>query len=1092
MGKNRVDFGSLASSGTVSTATFESSNCYTYKRYRDIQGIDEISPVRRVYDYAEGNSYNFGIKGFSNYIGLDMSQTLLMIHTLCRNGLVSYNEITGRVLVKQKLEDYVKANARAKGFDYDALALESTARGTNARMSLDDYDLVVRGVEQFVVSDTHRVVVYPDSASGYQVHVGRNRALHFSGRVECNKFILQVTDADYDYGRHRFELPQVDRMEFYVPDFDNPDYEQLVRTPLAGLTGSLEVDKPDNHSGLKKNKEYPIFNSNENCYVYYDRKAIQGGQYRRTSFYYTIRPFSLPSLADFKVDSLQFGGVLTSAGIFPELDEPLKVQRDYFLGFRMQTPKGGLPAYGGRGTYHNELRLDAGGLHGPGHIDYLASHASSRNVLFLPDSALAVTDTFVVREGGSFPDVKGGRTAMHWLPYLDSMDVATPKGGRPLVLYRADATLDGHLALMPQGAMAGGDVRVREATLQSARFDLLQREMEARTSSFTLRSNTFASTAFEAHGVASRVDYDARRAELTMPGGPQRTELQLMQYEAWADRFGWDMDRHVLEIANSQRLEPEGLDAMDIRLRLPKLADMPGARFVSTDPKRRHLTHHATLGSYRYEQADLSCLGVYLLAVADAAIAPAGDSVHIVKGGEMRVLNGATLLCNRDSAFHLVGEAYLVVAASDSYTGKGYTSYPDEQEGSQRIYLSDISVVGGQTVGTGTVNADADFRLSDAFGFAGKVRMEAARRELYFDGGLRLLHDCMDRDQMGLLAYADYADPDHVHVVVPELPTDWKGKRISAAILLDKTTLAPTPAFLTVDRAADNELLAAHGVLTFLGARSQFMIGSEAKIADPEAVVEPFLALTTGSCALEGEGSMDLTLKRTQASFYTYGTATVGLRQGADDMLNTVYGFTFPLAADVVEAMRSALKDDLRLAPTAPRSNGPMRHALMHHLGAERGAKLYASYSEEGRLGSIPEAMRCMVLLDQVRWQHLTGFGWYADSKVGLVALDGKPMGLEVRFKAQITKRGNSQQMTLYLEAARDHWYFLRFYLGSQELTVYSSVGAFEDAIKALPAEKRRVDRDGLGTFRYHVGNSRTEVSGWLTTFSNSVYSDND
>ena len=1094
MGQDRLEFSNLASAGAVSSASFESSNCYTYKKYRDIQGIDEVSPVRRVYDYAESNTYNFGIKGFSNYIGLDMSQTLLMIHTLCRHGLVTYNEINGRVLVKQKLEDYVKANARAKGFDYDALSLESSSRGVNARLSLADNELLVRGVEQFVVSDSHQVVVHPDSASGYQVRVGRNRALHFSGKVECNKFILQVKDCDYSYEQHRFEMPTIERLEFYVPDFDNPDYEQLVRTPLSGLSGSLEVDKPNNHCGLKKNKQYPILTSRENCFVYYDRRTIQGGKYKRASFYYTIHPFALQSLADFKVDSLQFGGALTSAGIFPELKEPLKVQRDYFLGFTTKTPQGGLPAYGGKGVYHDELKLDGGGLHGRGHVDYISAHLSSRNVLFLPDSALAVTDTVVVREEQGMPKALGGRMAMNWIPYRDSLDIATPAQGRGLRMFRDEATLQGHLALMPQGAMAGGQFEVREATLTSNRFDLQPRQMETRVSSFVLHSNTFHNTAFEAEGVSSNVDYEARRAELTMPDGPQITHLQLMQYDAYADHFAWDMDKHTLDIDNSKRGSSEGLDAMDIRLRLPKAHDLPGVEFVSTDPKRDHLAYHSLLSSYHYEKADLRSRGVYLIMVADAAIAPAGDSLRISKGGEMQVLNGAQLLCDRQNAYHHITDAYLMIEGANNYSGKGYIHYPEgvDTAETQRIYLSDITCSNGTTTANGTIADEASFRLGSAFGFAGKVRMEAARKELYFDGGVRLLQDCIDRERVGLLAYADYTDPNQIHVTVPELPTDWRGKRISASILLDKSTLAPTPAFLTVDRATDNELLSAHGLLTYLNESMQYMIASADKVANPDATIEPYLALNTMSCTVEGEGEMDFTLKRTQANFYTYGTAKVGLRDNTEDMIHTVFGFGFPIDNSLVDAIREALKDDLRLVPSAPHSDAPMRHALMHHLGAEPGTKAYATFSEQGKLSSIPEPMRTMLLFSDVRWQHLEGVGLYCDTKCSLVAIDGKPLGLDVRLKGQINKRGNAQIMTLYVEAARDHWYFFRFDLMSQELTIYSSVGTFEDAVKALPAEKRRVERDGLGTFRYHIGQNRTEVSTWLTNFSKSIYTDID
>ena len=626
-------------------------------------------------------------------------------------------------------------------------------------------------------------------------------------------------------------------------------------------------------------------------------------------------------------------------------------------------------------------------------------------------------------------------------------------------------------------------------------FDLAPRVMDATVSDFTLRSTTFNNIAFSAKRVRSHVDYDARHADLTMPEGPQRTELQLMQYEAWADRFSWDMDRKVLDIANSQRGTSEGLDGMDIRLRLPKADDMPGARFVSTDPKRNGLSFNALLSTYRYNAADLTNTGVYLLSVADAAIAPDGDTLHIDKGGTMRPLNNSTLLCDRENAYHLVTDAYLVVEGADKYNGKGYINYPETSDAPehpespvQRIYLSDINVVNGITVGNGAINEATDFSLSEAFGFAGKVRLEGNKEQLWFDGGVRLRQTCMPREQMGLLAYQGYADPDSLNILVPELPTDWKGKRITASILFDKTTLQPTAAFLTNERAADNELLGAHGVLTWLPDSRQYMIASEEKIDDPEAVVEPYLALHLADCVVEGEGPMNLSLKRTQADFYAYGTARVGVVDNKDDRISTVFGFTFPIANDVVAVMTDALKDDLRLAPTAPAANGEMRHALMYHLGAERGAKAYAAYSNEGKLTSVPEAMRAMLLFDNVRWQYQPGFGVYCDGKVGLAAAGDKPLGLQVRLKGHISKRGNAQYMTLYVEAARDHWYFFRFDLMTQELTIYSSQGLFEDAIKAIPAEKRRVEKDGLGIFRYHVGNNRSDVTNWLTNFSRSVY----
>ena len=961
-----LEFSNLGA--TSGTATFESSNYYTFRKAREIQGIDEVSPVKRVYDYFGGYNYTFSAKEFSTHIGLDMGQTMLMIHGLTKHGLVSYNEMTGMVMVKEKLEDYMKALSKAKGADYDALSIESNAKNFNARMNLEDHLIEMRGVQQFVVSDSQRVVVYP---RGGRITMGENRSIHFNGRINAGRFIMFVSDCDFSYEQFSFEMPKVDSLFFYVPEFNNPDTDHMVMTPLYGLVGRLTVDQPDNHCGLKKNKEYPIFESRENSFVYYDKAEIRGGQYVKDRFYYTLHPFTLNSLVDFVTDSLQFNGMLTSGGIFPDITYPLSVQRDYYLGFQVNTPEAGYPAYGGKGNYRSRISLDHYGLQGSGSLDYLTSTARSKDFLFLLDSAMATTDTFTVREEQGFPDIKGGRTSLHWHPYADSMAVATLAKGRPLKMYHGDASFRGRVDLMPQGTHGAGTATVKEGTLVSDRFDMLAMEMNAEVSDFTLRSVKHNNIAFSA-------------------------------------------------LVNSTRATSEGMDAMDIRMRLQKRNDLPGVRFVSTDPKQDGLSYNALRSIYNYEQGNLSSKGVYIINVADAAIAPNADTLYVANGGTMRQLNGAQLVFNRDSAYHYVTSADVQVAGARSFTGKGFMDYRNDTEKTQRLFLDDISVDGrGVTVARGKISDSASFTISSAFGFAGKVRAEGDKRWLHFEGGVRLLQQCIPQQQMGLLAYSDYTDPEHVHISVPEEPTDWKGKRITASIIMDKNSLRPHAAFLTNEKVANNELLAAHGVLTYLGDRKQYMIGSEDKVSNPDGVVEPYLAMNTNDCSVEGEGLMDFSLKATQASFYVYGTTSVSIGESTqEDHLTTVFGMTFPLAQNVVDAMYGNLKDDLRLQASTGGTNAEMRHAMMYHLGADKGGGAYALYSATGKINDLPDEMRSTMLFDNIRWQYSPAVGLYYDGKVGLVAMGNKELGLEVRLKAQISKQGNSQIMRYYVEAS--------------------------------------------------------------------------
>ena len=578
-----------------------------------------------------------------------------------------------------------------------------------------------------------------------------------------------------------------------------------------------------------------------------------------------------------------------------------------------------------------------------------------------------------------------------------------------------------------------------------------------------------------------------------MPDGPARTELQLVKEAAYADLFEWNMDRKVLDIVNSTRATSEGMDVMDIRMRLQKRGDVPGVRFVSTDPAAKELSYNALRSTYNYEHGELSSQGVFILNVADAAIAPAADSVHVSKGGKMRPLSAAKLIFNRDSAWHYVTGADVLIASAESYTGKGYIDYRNDTKKAQRLYLDNIAVNGrGVTVASSTISDTASFSISSAFGFAGKVRAEGDHPLLYFDGGVRLLQPCIPMEQLGLLAYKDYTDPEHVHVIVPEEAADWHGRRIATSILLERHTLKMQPAFLTAAKVEGNELLSAHGVLTYLGDRKQYMIASETKISNPDIIVEPYVAMSTTDCNVEGEGLVNLTLRKSQASFYAYGTASVGIQDDKEDHLSTVFGMTFPLAKDVVESMYNNIKDDLRLSFAMGNTNPEMRHAMMYHLGADKGAGVYAMYSTTGKLSEIPAAMQSTMLFDHVRWQHNPAVGLYYDGKVTLVAMGDKPVGLEMRLKAQISKRGNTQIMTFYIEAAKDHWYFFKYDVAGQELTIYGSDGTWLDKIKSIPLDQRKVEKEGMGTFRYFVGNNSGEVPNWLQWFSRTVYNDND
>lgn len=1092
MNDDKLTFAMLGAAGDQSYSTFESSSYYSERKFREIQGIDQINPVIRVYRYMQmrGMTYDFFMDEFAQAIKMDIMQAKAMIHNLAKSGLVSYNEAQGKVYVNEKLVDYAKASAKSKDYDYDALTLESASKNNNAELDLSSNMLNVHGVEKFVLSDSQQVVIYPNQG---ELVVRKNRDINFNGRIHAGRFVFYATNATFLYDDFKLDLPQVDSMIFYVTKFNNPQEEHVVYTPLHNLVGHLQIDQSDNHSGLKKvDEQYPVFTSLNDCYVYYDRKDIHNGAYVRDRFYYTIHPFTVKNMVNFVTDSLSFNGVLTSAGIFPDIVEPLKVQPDYSLGFVRKTPRGGYDAYGGKGHFTNKLDLSYRGFRAQGQVDYLTSVIQSKTIYFMPDSMVAVSDTFYVKEQGVFPDIRNSRAMQRWYPYVDSMRVAQLKNGPRFKMYHDDALLAGHVVLKPVGAYASGAVTIGEGTLESVLFSLQPKEMNSNVTAFTLRSETHNNVAFYATDMKSHTDYVKRRADFVANADIGRTQLPLLQYAAYVDKFSWEIDKKELDLINSKSESSQGLEGLTLRERF-RHTEQPGALFVSTDPSKDSLNFHAVRSTYLYEDGQLTCRQVFLVNSADAVIAPGGDTLHIRQGGRIDLLKHSQILASRDNRYHLIYDADVILDGARKYSGKGYIDYVDEDNKKQKIYLTSVAPDSrGVSVGNGFVPDSANFTLNSAFGFAGNVRVEADKEFYFFDGGVRLLHNCTTGADLGLLAYSSYLDPKQILVSVPEIPTDWKGNRITASMLFNKTDLRPYAAFLTQERAADNELMGAHGYVTYDNSKHEYMIASDEKIRDPETVVDRYLTLNTQTCEMTAEGPVNFNVKQNHVGLFCYGLATLGGRKDGDLEINSILGFTFPIDDKVLGTMAQTIADDLRLSPSQP-GNEVTRRAMMYYMGAENGAEAYTNYVSTGFYDKMPKEFESTILIEGIEWTYDPVLGYRYDGVASLSMIGKKQLHLATRIKAQLHRRGNGVYLVLYIQVASDHWYYFNYEFNSQQMLIQSSVGEWVDMIKALPADKRHVSgKSDQGDYRYRITPSRTEVPNFLLRMGGNKADDDD
>lgn len=1076
MDKDQVEFCMVAQNNTQTFVTFESNRYYSERKSREVQGIDNVSPVVRVYRFMKQNGmkHDFHLLDFQRYIGMDESQTKLMIHTLTKAGMAAFDEGTNRVHIHDKLIGFYKAISKQEGHDYDALTLESDTKDINAVLDLTTLDLNVHGIEKFVVSDSQLVVVHP---YGGDIIVKRNRDILFSGHINVGRFEMNVTNASFYYNDFRFDLPQIDSLRFYVTNFSDPGKLRMVRTPLYSLVGDIQIDLPDNHCGLKKNKDYPIFNSVQPSYVYYDRPFIIGGVYDRSRFYYSLDPFVIKQLTDFQTDSLEFGGTLTSAGIFPDIVQPLKVQRDYSLGFINATPQGGYPAYGGKGTYHDTVALSYGGLRGKGQLDYLTSTIKTDKYLFMPDSMMAQSDTFFVRPEQDFPDIQNGSTLVRWYPYRDSMTVSQLMKGTRFTMYNRETLFAGRFTLQPKGAAATGTASLHDGTLRSQWFTLHTTTMYANVTEFSLRSARHDNIAFKANNMRSHIDYEEKTGQFIANDSLARTLLPAIGYAAWIDQYTWDWEHLFLALDNSKSMETGGMEVLPLRERAKRMDRMPGAHFESTDPKLHDIRFSAINSRYLYNDLELTNHNVFALPIADVLIAPAADTLHISKGGTMTMLKDAQILASAQNGNHLFYNCDVIVDHGKKYNAKGTIDYVALDDSRQPIAIKSITPnEKGQTVALGFVPDSAHFVLSPAFGFAGDVRVEAENPNYYFKGGVRLLHNCTPIDQLGLLAYADYLDPENIRVTVPQTPVDWKGHSINTGIRLAGENLKPTPAFLTKQQPG-TELLASSGLLYHDINAGTYTITSQRKLDDPDEV-DRYVTLHTDDCTIDGEGPITFGLTEGPASIYAYGQVHLDPNEDKNFSLNTVFGVKFPIDGGILNQMAQQIQDDLRPSPANP-DNDLLLHSLIFAMGADDGLSAYQDYLGTGAFGKLSHNLDNTLLFENVRWEYSPLRGYTANCVTGLSHVGKKQLHVNVRLKAQYFKKGTSEHLVLYIQVANDHWYYFHYDLRMQSLKISSSVGEWNDRILDLKKDKRKID-----SFTYSIANSRTEIQNFLGWFS--------
>ncbi|MFW5757383.1 MAG: hypothetical protein ACOCYO_01755, partial [Bacteroidota bacterium] len=678
MENSDIELRMIRSMSETGQAFFESHDFFSDVRYMKLQGISEVHPLIKIRNFADKfQSDTFPVIDYARHIGGNLASVQAQLLSLSYYGFLLYDHEKEEVVINDRLRHYIKAHVGKN--DFDVIKINSVA-SLNARINMNNFDLELFGVDQIPLSDIKNVVIHPFDE---KLIMKKNRDMYFKGRIQSGLFDFYGQEFFFDYSNFKIDLINTDSMSFRVKSFEKDRRGQhsleRVRTVLEGINGELLVDHPRNKSGQLPYPRYPIFNSNNESFVYYDRENIQEGVYDREDVFFKLIPFSIDSLDNATTENIAFDGVFVSTGIFPDFYDYLTVQKDYSLGFNTKTPKDGYPVYGDKALYKGPIDMSYEGLRADGELQYLNSTLMAEEMLLFPDSAKGKAHIFNITTQQApveYPEVNAKNVDMFYLPHEDNMNISNKD--ELIEIFDGLAMLNGSINMTPEGLLGEGNIEFFGGEMVANEFDFNQLDFSSEESDLEILSRDEDDIAVVAKKYKAFVDIEQQQTNMTSLGNNSQLSFLVNRYDAFGFDFDWDMDEGTLAMENKIHEDIQKLG--DIEEEEWIAHDFNGFEMISQHPSQDELRFYAGVLNYDIDENIIFADHVKIIKVADAAIFPHEEKVEILPRAEIRELRNSLVLANTQTLYHRFYEANVNIASRWSYTGEGKYDYVDNSE----------------------------------------------------------------------------------------------------------------------------------------------------------------------------------------------------------------------------------------------------------------------------------------------------------------------------------------------------------------------------------------------------------------------------
>ncbi len=1051
---------------SVGRASFESSTFFDYGFFMDLQGMDIEHPLAQLYTYSNMlGGRTFAMPNYGHYIGYPAYQVRHLLMGLAKYGFVYYDDSKDLITVRQKTFDYISASMRQR--DYDVIRFISRLEGaSNAQLDLYTRDLTISGIPAIFLSDSQNVRLIPTEN---RIVMKRNRSFQFDGIVDAGLFQFAGKNFFFDYNDFKIKMQKIDSLKISILTNEYNEYGEpileRIENAMENMTGQLLIDDPQNKSGLENFPQYPSFTSMGVSYIYFDDPSIQNGVYHRDDFYFELEPFTIDSLDNFSPEAIAPQGTFISAGILPPLEMEMTLRDDNSLGFFMQAPEEGIGLYGGIATFYSDIEMSSGGLRGYGSIDFLSSSATSDLFLMHPDSMMARSRSFQIREqseGTVYPWVETSVADLKLLPEQNILEIARVE--EVFKVYNDSIFHAGDLALSPTGLTGKGVMGFPDARFESDQFRYGLRTLSADSAGVKLTTDSFDEVPFLTNDVRIFVDLDQRKGEFRANGDATLIEFPYNLYETHLDQITWDMDEDQVALSQGKVLPENDVDIGIDSLRTN------GPTYLSVHPQQDSLNFVAPEVIYDYGSRILHASGVPFIEVADAFVFPDKKELDIGYRATMSLLNNAKVLANRVSRQYLIYDASIAVHGAYDYSGSGYYDYLDAFGNAHQLFFDkvwvDTSIL---TLATGVVAEDASFMLSPYFDFQGEVKLSAVDPFLAFDGGTRLVHSCaIDKSW---LRFSAVVDPANIRIPIPVQMQNTAMNKIFSGTMITRDSTHIYSTFLSARKDYfDANITTASGELIYDPEGENYIISTPEKLTD-QSWPGSYLRLETKICQIYGEGPVNLNLDYGSVKMVSAGNASHNIALGEFES-RLILGLDFFFSPEALHVMGAEI-DSLPYLDPVDLTSPHYQLAMKDLLGRELAIELERQLGLTGAYEEIPPQWEHTIFFNDLRLK------WNQDSRsfrykglVGIGNIGDIQVNKKVEAYIELVERGSGDVFDIYLRADDNTWYYIAYTPGG--LQVLSSNSTFNAIVFDLKAGDRRLKgRVGKAQYVYSLAARR-------------------